>query len=113
MPWAPDEALWAETLQLLSRVQSESRQPNWSEPKPNCGISAWAMSRGSPSARLTERVTAGPSSTDSAAFLTGSALVRSYAREIVGARSTGVLASAVSEEPVTVEPMSSATEETL
>src|SRR6478609_11147602 len=106
MPCAPDDGLWAEGLQLLSRVHSESRQPNWSEPKPNCGMSAAAMSRGSPSARLTVPVTAGPSSTDSAAFLAGSgASRRSEDRETTGARWSGALDVVLSSDPDTVDPM--------
>ena len=35
MPCAPEDGLSALALQSLSRVQSESRQPNWSAPKPN------------------------------------------------------------------------------
>src|SRR6187551_948803 len=87
MPCAPEEALCAAGFQWLSRFHSESRQPNWSAPKPKSPINARAMSCGSPSLRSTELVVAGPLVAESARTLIGSASLRRSAEREVTDRS--------------------------
>ena len=88
MPQAPEEAFWAEGSSC-SRIQSESRQPNWSEEKPNCGIRARAMSRGVALGSLHPVGHAGPCSPPTAPPpLAGSAASRrSEDQATTGARS--------------------------
>src|SRR5260370_34670489 len=50
MPYAPEPALYAVTLQPLSCAHSGSRQENWLDDQPNEASIAWAICCGEPEA---------------------------------------------------------------